>query len=59
MLKNLEEKNAKDIESLNLRLETMKIASYEASYEASYSETWPEMVVFPKTWKTTYIADFD
>ena len=49
MLKKLEEKHAKDIETLNLRLETMKIASYEASYEASYSETWPDMGAFPKT----------
>ena len=46
MLKNLEEKHAKDIESLNLRLETMKIASYEALYEA------------PKTWTTTDRVDW-
>ena len=52
MLKNLEEKPAKDIESLNLRLETMKIASYEAEYEASYED----MGVLPKT---TDRADFD
>ena len=46
MLKNLEEKHAKDIESLNLRLETMKIASYKASYEA------------PRTWTTTDRVDW-